>query len=323
LKTRGVLLAVASKNNPEDARLPFESHPHMRLRLEDFAAFEANWNDKATSIRRIAEKLSLGLDSFVFLDDNPLERGWVHSQLPDVAVVDPEGNSIFQFLRALDDGKYFFTLSLSAEDLDRSEQYRIEAARDNLRSASSSMEEFLAQLNMRAAAHPVTGTNLARVAQLINKTNQFNLTTRRYTEAQVREIASNPRCWAAAFELSDRMGSYGLIGVILARPAEEARHWVVDTWLMSCRVLGREMEHFMFDSLIAAAQAHGIRRIEGVYRPTAKNGLVAGLLERFGFLPVAQTGDEIRSVLVVPDELEPTAKHIQNTAPEKAAEAVV
>jgi len=323
LKARGILLAVASKNNPEDARLPFQRHPHMRLRLEDFAAFEANWNDKASNIRAISEKLSLGLDSFVFLDDNPLEREWVRSQLPQVAVVEPASNSVFHFARALDQAKYFFALSLSQEDLSRAEQYRIEAARDNLRAASSSMGEFLAQLNMRAAAVPVSDSNISRVVQLINKTNQFNLTTQRYTEAQVRDAASNPAGWARAFELSDRMGSYGLIGVVMAKPGRDIKTWVIDTWLMSCRALGREMENFMFDRLMAAAQASGVRRIEGVYRPTPKNNLVAGLLERFGFERVAETGEETRFVMDMPDGFEATASHIQNTSgQETAAEAM-
>jgi FkbH-like protein len=320
LKARGILLAVASKNNPEDAHLPFERHPHMRLRLEDFAAFEANWNDKVSSIRAISKKLALGLDSFVFLDDNPLEREWVRSQLPQVAVVEPAGASVFHFVRALDHAKYFFALSLSKEDLGRAEQYRIEAARDSLRAASSSMGEFLAQLNMRAAAVPVSDSNISRVVQLINKTNQFNLTTRRYTEAQVRDIATNPAGWAGAFELSDRMGSYGLIGVVLAKPVgRDVQTWVIDTWLMSCRALGREMENFMFDQLMESARARGIRRIEGVYRPTAKNNLVAGLLERFGFKRVAETSEETRFVMDMPDRFEATAKHIQNTTGQEAA----
>jgi FkbH-like protein len=181
------------------------------------------------------------------------------------------------------------------------------------------MGEFLAQLNMRAAEVPVSDSNISRVVQLINKTNQFNLTTRRYTEAQVRDNATNPAGWARAFELSDRMGSYGLIGVVMAKPACDVQTWVIDTWLMSCRALGREMENFMFDQLIAAARARGVRRIEGVYRPTPKNSLVAGLLERFGFERVAESGEETRFAMEMPDRFEATAKHIRNTTGHEAA----
>lgn len=302
LKARGILLAVASKNNHDDACLPFHKHPRMLLRMEDFAAFEANWNDKASSIREIARKLSLGTDSFVFLDDNPMEREWVRSQLPEVAVVEL-GPSAFDYTRELDRGQYFFALSLSAEDKMRADQYRSEAARKHLQASSQSIEEFLAQLHLRPSWEPVSEKNLPRVAQLTNKTNQFNLTTRRYTEAQVRQLAGDPECWAAAFHLSDRMGDYGLIGVIFCRPGAVRASWVVDTWLMSCRVLGRRMERFMFEVMSGEARRRGVTEISGVYRPTPKNGLVRDHYDQLGFARVESSAEETRYRLELQQDL--------------------
>ena len=315
LKTRGILLAVCSKNNPEDARLPFEKHEHMVLRMADFAGFEANWNDKAQNLRRLAEKLSLGLDSFVFLDDSPLEREWVRSQLPEVAVVEP-GPSVFHYVRDLDRRQYFFAVSVSKEDLARTEQYRTESQRELLRSSSQSLEEFLAQLRLEASVVPVTEASLSRITQLANKTNQFNLTTRRYTEAQIQQLAAQPGGWAGAFHLSDRMGSYGLIGLIFCVPLDQPGHWEIDTWLMSCRALGRQMERFMFDRLIEAAIGAGVCGITGVYRPTAKNHLVADLFDTLGFTRVQEMPDqakeEIRYFFAVPEKAAGIATHIRD-----------
>jgi FkbH-like protein len=313
LQRRGILLAVCSKNNPEDAQLPFLYHPHMALKLEDFAAFRANWNDKVTNLRAIAGELSLGLDSFVFLDDNPVECEWVRSQLPEVTVVGVT-NPPLSALRRLDRGRYFEALSLSSEDLARAGQYRVEAQRKSLFSVSASLEGFLERLRMEAVAEEVTAKNLARVTQLINKTNQFNLTTRRYTEAQVRQVAEDSDCWIRAFRLADRMGSYGLIGVLICRPANQLDTWEIDTWLMSCRVLGREMEKFMLDRLIEAASERGARQIEGVYLPTAKNALVKDLYDRLGFQPIDRNTSEVRYVLTAPATPVTTASHIRNMA---------
>jgi FkbH-like protein len=319
LKARGILLAVASKNNHEDACLPFQKHDHMLLRMEDFAAFEANWNDKVTSIREIARKLSLGLDSLVFLDDNPMEREWVRSQVPEVAIVEV-GSSVFRFVEDLDRARYFFAVSLSAEDRARAGQYRTEAARKHLQATSQSLDEFLAQLLLRASAAAVDSANLVRITQLTNKTNQFNLTTRRYTEAQVQKLAGDTQGWAAGFHLADKMGDYGLIGVIFCRPTR-VDQWEVDTWLMSCRVLGRQMERFMFDRLIEAAQARSIAEVIGVYRPTPKNGLVKDHYEKLGFEKISETPEEIRYRLAVPATAVYLATHIKNETVSSSARA--
>ena len=296
LRSRGVLLAVASKNNPDDARLPFLEHPEMLLRIEDFAAFEANWDDKVTNLRRVAATLSLGTDSLVFIDDNPLERGWVRAQMPEVAVVE-FGASAAHFVRDLDAGRYFDVLTVSEEDRQRAEMYRTEQQRDALRAQAGSLDEFLAGLDMRAAFMPVNDQNLARVTQLVNKTNQFNLTTRRYTEAQVAAIAARGG-WTGVFDLTDRFGQHGIVGLMFCVPSD-SRTWEIDTWLMSCRVLGRTLERFMLDRAIDAAKAAGVSRLVGVYRKTAKNGLVADLFDRLGFTLEAEDGDERRYELTV------------------------
>jgi FkbH-like protein len=311
LKRRGILLAVCSKNNLEDAQLPFLQHPHMALRLEDFAAFRANWEDKVVNLRAMARDLSLGLDSFVFLDDNPLEREWVRSQLPEVAIIEL-GSSPFHYLHQLDRGHYFEALSLSGEDLARADQYRVEAQRESMRASSASLEDFLQKLQLEASVETITAKNLARVTQLVNKTNQFNVTTRRYTEAQLCAITEDPQGWARAFQMSDRMGSYGLIGVLCCRSADRCGTWEIDTWLMSCRTLGRQMEKFMFDRLIEAAIERRVGRIVGVYRPTAKNGLVKELYDQMGFRRSGESGDEVRYELDVPATPVVTATHVRN-----------
>jgi FkbH-like protein len=313
LRRRGILLAVCSKNNLEDAKLPFLHHPQMALRLDDFAAFKANWDDKSVNLLAIARDLSLGLDSFVFLDDNPIEREWVGSQLPQVTVVEP-GTSPFQFLYQLDRGRYFEAVSLSREDLVRADQYRAETQRENIRAASSTLDDFLQNLQLQASVEAVSSKNLARVTQLVNKTNQFNLTTRRYTEAQIYGIAQDPQAWAGAFHMYDRMGGYGLIGVLFCKPSGQFDTWEIDAWLMSCRALGRQMEKFMFDRMVEAALLKGIRRIVGIYRPTAKNGLVKELYDQLGFRRISESEESVRYMFDSPTTLVITATHVRDVS---------
>lgn len=294
LKERGILIAACSKNNEADARLPFERHPETVLKLDDFVAFVANWEDKVTNLIGLAKTLSLGLDSFVFMDDNPFERAWVRASLPEVMVpelsADPSG-----YVEALHRGRYFESIALSQEDRARHEQYRVEAARAQLRTSSGTLEEFLAQLQMTSRCGPFEAADLPRIAQLVNKTNQFNLATRRYTEAQLAAQAADPAWWTGAFRLADRFGDHGLVGILTCRPREgEAGALEIDNWLLSCRVLGRTLEAFMLHQAIERCRAQGIGRLYGRYLPTAKNRQVADLLPRFGFRPVGNgaNGDE-------------------------------
>lgn len=280
LKSRGILLAVCSKNNREDAELPFLAHDSMILKLDDFVIFTANWEDKATSIRNMAEALSLGLDSFVFIDDNPLERAWVRANLPEVIV--PEcGAKPWQMLRALRQGMFFEALSLTTEDSDRHNSYASNIARKEFEQTSATLDDFLSSLEMVAESGPVDSVTLKRVAQLTNKTNQFNLTTKRYTEEQVRAMSDSPLWWMRWYRLKDKFGDHGLIGVIFARKDRDA--WHIDTLLMSCRVLGRKMEGFMCADLLQSASAEGAHKVYGEYIPTAKNSLVKDMLANNSF----------------------------------------
>ncbi|MBN1394023.1 MAG: HAD family hydrolase [Pirellulales bacterium] len=284
LKQRGVLLAVCSKNNLADAEEPFRKHADMLLKLDDFVSFKADWSDKPSNIEQMAQELSLGLDSFVFLDDNPLEREYVRARLPQVAVVEC-GSKPWEMLAALRRGMYFESVALTEEDLARHESYRGNAARTAAEKCAPSMESFLKELEMISSHGPVDAQTLPRVAQLTNKTNQFNLTTRRYTEDQVKAMAESPDWWCHWFRLADRFGDHGLIGVIIAE--KNADRWRVDTWLMSCRVLGRQMEEFMSACLLSAAKKEGASLVVGEFIPTARNSLVADLYPRLGFMPRA------------------------------------
>jgi FkbH-like protein len=247
----------------------------------------ANWHDKPGNLEMIASELSLGLDSVVFLDDSPMERALVRSRLPQVVV--PEcGQTPWEMLAALRRGLYFESTTLTKEDLARSESYQQNVARKSLERQSASLEEFLSDLKMVAEHGAVSDRTLPRVTQLINKTNQFNLTARRYTEEQVRAMATSPHWWCRWFKLSDRFGDHGLIGVILAEKSGPS--WRVDTWLMSCRVLGRGIEQFMCDCLMAAAREEDAIEIVGEYTATERNTLVRDLYQRLGFRPCSEDG---------------------------------
>jgi FkbH-like protein len=291
LARRGVLLSVCSKNNPEDARAPFEQHPDMALRLKDFACFEASWAPKDVGIRRMAETLRLGLDSFVFFDDNPAEREQIRQALPDVEVVDVPSDPA-EYVRALDAGLWFEAIGVSAEDLRRSEQYQQEQARVEALERAGSIDDYLASLAMRGVVDDIGRTNMARVVQLIGKTNQFNVTTRRHSEADVVRLVEQPRALGLTLSLTDRFGDHGLVSVLLAVPErDDADRLRIDTWLMSCRVIARTAEDFLFNTLVEKARAHGYTRLVGEFIPTPKNALVSGLFERLGFTRASERTD--------------------------------
>lgn len=280
LRERGVLLAVCSKNDPGRAREPFQSRPEMALRLEDFAAFEASWGDKVAGLRAVARALNVGLDALAFADDNPAERELVKRCLPEVAVVDlPEDPS--DWVRRLDALRLFEPAAVSAEDSLRTGHFQAEARRAQVREQAPDMPAFLRDLQMVARTGPFAPADLERIAQLINKTNQFNLTTRRYTEAQVRAFMQDPSCWTLAVRLSDRFGDYGLISAAIARRRGAALD--LDTWLMSCRVFGRGVEDLVFNLLLAEARERGAEAILADYAPTPKNDPVRDLLPGLGF----------------------------------------
>ena len=287
LARRGIILAVCSKNDAAIAQAAFAGHPEMALKPDDIATFVANWDDKAGNLRQIAKRLEIGLDSLVFLDDNPAERDIVRRELPMVAVPElPE--DVAHYPAVLAAAGYFEAAGFTADDAARAGAYARNAERHAALEQATDMEGYLRGLSMRLAAKPVGGADLVRVTQLTNKTNQFNLTTRRRAEAEVEALAADPANVALSFRLADRFGDNGLIGVVLARPdaawPEDAL--LIDTWLMSCRVLGRGVEAASLGVLFEFAARRGARVLVGEYRPTAKNGLVRDHYAKLGFAPV-------------------------------------
>ncbi|MBC7543294.1 MAG: HAD-IIIC family phosphatase [Candidatus Sericytochromatia bacterium] len=288
LKDRGVLLAVVSKNNPADALQPFQDHPEMVLRRDDFAAFQANWLPKSDNIRAIARDLDLGYDSFVFFDDNPAERAEVRAHLPDVHVIDvPEGPA--DYIAALARSGAFETAQVTAEDLRRAADYQARQQAVELQAASGSQADFLSALAMTASWGPCRDVDLPRISQLVQKTNQFNLTTQRHSEGELRAFMTSPSHDTLTVRLADRFADRGLIALLIAAYQDQAL--IIETWLMSCRVLGRTVEAAMFHHVVAWAQARGAAVIVGTYRPTPKNALVAELYAQFGFQRQASLPD--------------------------------
>ncbi len=285
LRERGIILAVCSKNDDDVARTPFRDHPDMPLKEAHIAAFVANWGDKATNLRAIAAALNIGLDSLVFLDDNPVERAQVRRELPMVAVpelpVDPA-----LYPRALLAGGWFEAVAFADEDRARADQYRANAERAAF-AGTSDMAGYLASLDMVADFRPFDAVGRVRIAQLINKSNQFNLTTRRYTEAQVAALETDPAKITMQIRLVDRFGDNGMISVVIVDTAS----WEIDTWLMSCRVLGRRMEEAVLAQVVAAARTRGATELTGRYIPSAKNRMVADHYAKLGFAAAGGDGE--------------------------------
>jgi FkbH-like protein len=289
LRSRGIVLAVSSKNTDEVARAPFREHPEMLLKEEHFAVFQANWNDKATNIKAIAEELSLGLDAMVFLDDNPVERALVRQVLPQVAVPElPEDPA--WYARTLAAAGYFESIAFSAEDRGRADMYQSNARRVALQHQAGDLDAYLASLEMEILFAPFDRTGRARIAQLINKSNQFNLTTRRYSEAEVAAAEVESDVFTLQVRLIDRFGDNGMISVVICRP-NGSLVWAIDTWLMSCRVLGRRVEQMALREIILHARESGVQMLIGTYHPTEKNALVRDHYHKLGFKNLEQRPD--------------------------------
>jgi len=288
LRARGIVLAVSSKNTDAVAREPFRKHADMLLREDHIAVFQANWNDKASNIRAIANELSLGLDAMVFLDDNPVERDLVRTMIPEVAVPELPSDPAL-YARTLLAAGYFEAITFSDEDRKRAEFYQDNARRVSLQAQAGNLEEYLQSLQMQMTLRPFDDAGRARIAQLINKSNQFNLTTRRYTEAEVAEAQHDAEAFTLQVRLADSFGDNGIISVIICR--KQGADWLIDTWLMSCRVLGRQVEVAVLQELVAQARARGIRSLVGKYLPTEKNALVRDHYQKLGFTSLEQAED--------------------------------
>jgi FkbH-like protein len=316
LSRRGLILAVCSKNDEANAVSPFENHPEMVLKREHFASFVANWNDKASNLRAIAEQLNIGIDSLVFVDDNPFERNLVRTELPMVAVPElPEDPA--RYAQCIADGGYFEGIHVTLEDLARTEQYRSNAQRENLRAAVTDIETYLKSLEMKMSARPFDEIGLARITQLINKTNQFNLTTRRYSEQEVAAMIDAPDHFTLQVRLTDKFGDNGMICVVIAVPSDQPDALRIDTWLMSCRVLGRQVEHAVLNVLADGAMKSGYKALIGEFCPTQRNSMVKDHYEKLGFIP-SEGGKDGQTFWTLPlDTFAPLQTHMAelDTAP--------
>jgi FkbH-like protein len=286
LKDRGVLLTVCSKNDDAVARTAFADHPEMVLRQDDFVAFKANWQPKSENIRAIAAELDLPLDAFVFIDDNPAERDEVRQAVPEVTVLEwPDDPGAF--VRALEGARLFEAAALTAEDTHRTVAYQARRQAAQAQGAATDVGAYLASLEMVATVRPFEPVSIERITQLVNKTNQFNLTTRRVVQAEIERLSGERSILTRTVRLRDRFADHGLISVLVGRV--EDREMVLDIWLMSCRVLGRGVERVLLNDLLGAARGMGVEVITGLYRSSGRNQLVMGHYPGLGFSRAAAT----------------------------------
>jgi FkbH-like protein len=288
LTRRGILLAVCSKNNPADAMEALSTHPGMLLQPRDFAAMRINWNEKVQNLREIAAELNIGLDSIAFLDDNPVERQQIRDQAPGAIVIrlpeDPMG-----YAQAVRDCPWFERLVLSEEDRQRGEYYAAQRGRAELEHSVTSKEEFYRSLEQVAEIAPVNPQSLARVSQLTLKTNQFNLTTRRYTEQQIAEMAASPAWRVWSLRVKDKYADNGLVGVAITRL--DGSVCEIDSFLMSCRVIGRTVESALLAHLASEARARGATVLQGWFLPTKKNVPAQEFYREHGFEVTEQNAE--------------------------------
>jgi FkbH-like protein len=290
LKERGVILAVCSKNDPATAEAVFREHPEMILKRPDFAAFVANWDDKVKNLKLIAAQLNIGIDSLVFVDDSPVERARIRQTLPMVAVPElPEDAA--DYVSCLARAGYFEAVAFTSEDAQRAEQYAANVDRQTLLGSSESMDDFLRGLDMSVVFGPFTEVDLSRITQLINKTNQFNPTTRRYAAEEVASLAAAPENITLQFRLLDRFGDNGIVSAIILRPdPDQSDVLQIDCWVMSCRVFGRQLEFEAMNIAVEAARRRGgVRAFRADYVPTTKNRVVSELYKKLGFPRIDET----------------------------------
>lgn len=281
LKARGILLTVCSKNNPETAKEVFQKHPDMVLNEDDIVCFVANYEDKVKNILQIQQELNIGLNSMVFLDDSPFERNYVRESLPDIQVPDLPDDPT-QYAKCLSKLNLFASSMFSSEDAERTRLYKDDISRDSLKRNFSDLTSYLESLEMVAEIEPFDEYTLPRVEQLIQRSNQFNLTTHRHNQATLKSFASQPEKFITfCVRLKDRIGDNGIVSLMIGRIQDTEIE--IDTWIMSCRVLGRKIEHLTLSCLLKKAKQLGINRIIGIYKKTDKNGMVSNLYSDFGF----------------------------------------
>jgi FkbH-like protein len=290
LRNRGVLLVILSKNNEADARLAFDSLPDMLLKWDDFAIRKIDWNHKHENLLAASRELGLGLDSFAFIDDSDYEREQMRQLLPEVRILNDSGDAL-GILRALWETDAFDSLTVTAEDRGRQRDYAVRGARD-VRGREDDLQAFLRSLEMEASIEQVGPKNIERVVNMLGKTNQFNLTTRRHSRSEVEALLRTDKSIALALRLRDKFGEQGIVAVLLAIPGPEET-LTIDSFLVSCRALGRGVEDALWVALLDRARAQKVRSLEATYIATAKNALAASLYDRLGLERVAKTTESV------------------------------
>lgn len=280
LHDRGIVLAICSKNNEGDVIRALREHPEMKVRLEHFATWEINWDDKATNLQRIASRLNIGLDSLVFADDSQFECDLVKSTLPEVEVIHL-GNEPSSFVDSLSKQGCFDSLTFSVEDRERTKMYRDEVRRKDIKELAGSLENYLQSLEMIATIGNAEELTIPRISQLTQKTNQFNLTSRRYSTGEIAALRDAPDSTVLCLKLRDRVSVLGIIGAAILKYRDSTAE--LDTFLLSCRAIGRGAEECLLAQCIETARAAGCTRIVGIYLPTKRNKLVAKFYQAHGF----------------------------------------
>jgi FkbH-like protein len=289
---RGILLAINSKNNPEDALKAIREHPHMLLREKHFAAMRINWQNKVQNMTELAKEINIGLDSMAFIDDNPREREQMKQALPQVMVVDMP-SSPFLYRQTLESLNDFNVLALTEEDKKRGEMYQAKKKREELRESITSMDDFLKSLEMKIVIKNADDLGLPRVVRMVNKTNQFNLTTRRYTDAEIRKMKEAKDVFEIySLQVSDKFGDEGIVGVAIVR--KEPKQWILDSFLLSCRVIGRKVETAFLARIVADAKKQGVSTIIGEYIPTQKNAPVKNFYSSHDLKELGREGNMYR-----------------------------
>lgn len=278
VKDTGILLNVVSKNGEDIAKLGF-THPASVLELDDFISFKANWKNKDENISQISDELNLGIENFLFIDDNPVEREFVETSLTSIKV--PEISTIENYIVEIDRHNYFEKVTFSDDDKKRNEYYKQNSKRDIESQKFTNYNDYLKTLEMTATLSPFDDVSLSRVTQLINKTNQFNLTTRRYTDVEIKNIASSDEYITFYVVLKDKFGDNGIVSIIIAEVVDNVA--IIDLWVMSCRVFKRDLEALIMDKLVTKCLELKIDIIKGIYFPTLKNGIVKDIYKEFGF----------------------------------------
>lgn len=294
LKNRGVILAVCSKNDEAAAKEPFERNPNMLLKLDDFSAFVANWEDKATNIRRIANELNIGVDSMVFFDDNPTEREIVKEFVPGVKVIEVPVDPAY-YVRTLDQAFAFEWNQVTREDIGRVQSYSDNRERNHLMETCVNYEDYLRKLDMSIECRSLEKAALSRFTQLTNKSNQFNVRTNRYSEAGILEMMKDPNCLLLTVALKDRFSNYGIISCIILKMTDQA--CFIENWVMSCRVLKKTVENYVIVKVVEAALKRNCEQVIGEYIPSKKNAMVSNLFEQLGFELTEETNGVKQYVL--------------------------